>query len=85
MLIFLRRASLAASSEMIGAVSTVGEVLELVLLDEKSSVWTVASLVFLDLSKMVGSFLGSAGGFGFGPSRTGNRGSAVDGRVLFKI
>lgn len=75
----------ATSSEITRVVSTVGEVLELVLLFEKSSVCTVASLVLRDASTMVGSFPGRAGGFGSSPSGEGTKGNALAGRVLFKI
>jgi len=85
LLAFLSRDSLEASSETIAAFSALGDVLELVLL-EKSSVWTVASLVFREARIMVGSFPGIAGVLGFSSSSgEGARGSAVAGRVVFKI
>jgi hypothetical protein len=66
-----------------GVASALREGLEWVL-PEKSSVWTVASLVFREARMMVGSFPGMAADLGFS-SGEGARGSAVAGRVVFKI
>lgn len=75
---------MVASSVIGGAFSMLGEVLELVLVMQRFSVCTVASLVFLDGFDTVGSFP-CGGGICLCPSGDGKRGRAVEGSVLFRI